>query len=710
MRYRMLLVVALLFGVGLARANEGDVPGPLPHFSAVARQVINFLQRGHITQMRFDDDASARTWTNLLASLDYDRTYFLQEDVARFEPMRLQIDDALKSGDVSFAYDVFAVFRQRLSQRITFVTNFLAGPIDFSIDEAYHWKRKNEPWPASVAEQDELWRLRLKNEYLGFTVSRELDAERRGTNAVVENVDALSSATNLFAHTPEQFVERRYTQFKIIMDDADSDWIFQRYMSAAAAAYDPHSDYLSPEKREDFDIEMNLSLSGIGATLRPEDGVALVVDLIPGGPAARDTRKIRLRPNDKIIGVGQDDEQIEDVLHLPLSKTVRKIRGKKGTRVVLLVISAADPTGSSTRLIDLVRDDVKLEEQAATGRVQRVTLHTGEERALGVVTLPMFYGSMQRPGTPGFRSCALDVAQEIARLNDQKVEGLLLDLRNNGGGSLREAIQLAALFLSEGPVVQVREAWQVQVLAMPPGGGGPAFRKPMVALVNRASASASEIVAGALQDYGRAVIVGDSKTHGKGSVQSVLPLSGAQAGSLKLTSANYYRVNGASTQLRGVVPDVVIPSLLDAMEIGEDYLNNPLPWSQVGEAVYTPVFDLRPWLTEIRSQAAERLAASARYRTYNRLVQHVREMSESTRVPLERTARRQQAVAEQELRKLQQEDLDAENSADTGDDLIMDEALAVLSDLIDVSQGAEVPPVLRTNDLRTLMLRVFGQE
>ncbi len=704
-------VMAALFCAACVRAAEGEAEAlqPLPHYPAVARQMVSMLQRGHLSQQRFDDDASARTWTNLLEMIDYDRAYFLQEDIARFEAVRLELDDALKSGDVRFAYDVFAVFRHRLSERFDFTTNLLAQPINFSVDETYNWKRKNVAWPASVEDQDDLWRRRIKNEYLGFSVARELDAEQ-GTNAPPASGGAGDgSAAALLARSPEQFVRKRYEQFKIVMDDSDSDWVFQRYMSAVAAAYDPHSDYLSPEKREDFDIEMNLSLGGIGATLRPEDGTALVVELIPGGPAARDTRDIRLCPNDKIIGVGQGDEPVEDVLHLPLSKTVRKIRGAKGTKVVLLVISASDPTGSTTRLVDLIRDDVKLEEQAATGRVERVTLPGGTERVLGVVTLPMFYGSMQRPGTPGYRSCAMDVAREIARLNDEKVEGLVLDLRNNGGGSLREAVQLTSLFLREGPVVQVREAWQVQVLNMPNAGAGPAFRKPLVVLVNRASASASEIVAGALQDYGRAIIVGDSKTHGKGSVQSVLPLSGSQAGSLKLTTANYYRVTGASTQLRGVIPGVVIPSLLDAMEIGEDQLQNPLPWSQVAEAVYSAVFDVRPWVFELRVRAAERLAVNPRYRDYCRLVQHVRELSKNTVVPLERQARRNLAVAERELRKVRDEEEQAAKKPD-GDDLILDESLAILADLIEISNGAEVSSELSSNDLRSLMLRVFGRE
>lgn len=763
MFYRAITVGFLIMVATVLRSAETEnntVLEPRDHFPAVARQVVSILQRGHILQMPFDNRASARAWTNLLTILDYDRSYFVQSDIDRFEPMTFKIGDAIKAGDVSFAYDVFKTFRERLDERHTFVTNFLANPVDFSVDESYVWKRKQAVWPASREEQDDLWRCRLKNEYLGFIIARELDQVEGKTNRVAaagveegqeavaeaaDNSDGVATekmagaeaaetptvpeastvelpadimtnlanrAASLMAQTPEEFVGRRYQQFKIVIDDADSDWIFQRYMSAVAAAYDPHSDYLSPEKKEDFDIEMNLTLSGIGATLRPEDGAALVVDLIPGGPAARDARDIRLRPKDKIVGVGQGDGVVEDVLHLPLSKTVRKIRGKKGTKVVLMVVSGADPSGMSVRLVDLIRDDVKLEEQAATGRVERVTLADGSERALGVVVLPMFYGTMQRPGTPGFRSCAEDVAKEIARLNDHNIEGLLLDLRNNGGGSLREAVSLAALFLHSGPVVQVREAWQVQVLNLPPSGG-PAFRKPVVVLVNRSSASASEIVAGALQDYGRAMIVGDSKTHGKGSVQSVLPLSGKNSGSIKLTSANYYRINGASTQLRGVVPDIVVPSLIDALDVGEDQLPNPLPWTRVDSTDFKQLFDMKPWVIAVKERVAERLAKSERYVSYSRLVQHIREMTQKTDVPLEYNARREVAQTEREMRKLQ-ESVEGGGEAETKDgkkdDLILEEALLALSDLIDVSEGAEIPEKSQNTDFRALMLKVFGQE
>ena len=521
------------------------------------------------------------------------------------------------------------------------------------------------------------------------------------------------AATNEVMHaplppTPEEFVSKRHEQFLLVLQDADSEFVLSRYLAAVASAYDPHSEYMSPERMEDFNIDMSLSLCGIGAQLRAEDGAARIEDVIPGGPAARDTREIRLRPGDKIIGVAQGNGTIENVLHMPLNQIVRKIRGPKDTKVVLNVISASDPSGASTRLVDLIRDEVKLEEQAATGHVERITLSDGRECKLGVVRLPAFYGTMQqRPGTPGYRSAAADVMRILGRLNAENVAGVVLDLRNNGGGSLREAVDLAGAFIRNGPVVQVREVRQVHVLPIPDTDPAVAFRRPMVVLINRTSASASEIVAGALQDYGRAVSVGDPQTHGKGSVQTILPLSDEKLGQLKVTTANYYRISGLSTQLRGVRPDIVIPSVYDTMDLGEDKLPNAMPWTCVPASQYTPVWDLSKWLPTLRARSAERLAKNPRYVSYCHLVQHLRELNDRTTVPLEKKARMQMAADEREVQKLQNEELKVTDAASPKEDVILDESLHILSDLVDVSSGAEIPWEEK-EDIRMQMLRMFG--
>jgi len=726
----LLAAWALLFSM----VSVGAPVVPDANNPEIAIQFARMLPSAHLLQMPIDANVSARAWTNYLNMLDFDHSYFLQSDVDRFATNSAQIGNALLRGDVHLAYDIFAVYQARVRERHAFVANLLAHKFDFSTDESYTWKRKDAPWPRSIEEQDDLWRKRIKNEYLGFIIAREIDAAR-ATNKTTSSSNLTVSVPPQTLHaatlaspgtntlvsasvvtnppppqTADEVISNRYQQFSLIIQDADSEYVFARYLSAVAGAYDPHSEYMSPARVEDFNIDMSLSLCGIGAQLRSEDGAAKIEEIIPGGPAARDTRPIRLQSGDKIIGVGQGDGPVENVLHMPLSQTVRKIRGEKGTRVVLNVISASDPSGASTRLVDLIRAEVKLEEAAATGHVERITLTNGHVRLLGVVRLPEFYGTMQQsPGSHGFRSAAFDVMRILSSMNASNVEGVVLDLRNNGGGSLREAIELASAFVPNGPVVQVREPRQIHVLQVPDTTAALAFRKPMVVLINRASASASEIVAGAFQDYGRAVLVGDPQTHGKGSVQTILPLGDDNAlGQLKVTTANYYRINGISTQLKGVRPDIIIPSIFDAMDLGEDKLPNPMPWSCVSSCDYTPVWDLGKWIPTLRAQSAERLTQNPHYGNYCKMVQHLREINTNPAVPLEKQARRKQAAAEAELQRLQNEETKRDHDGlGANDDIILNESLRILSDLIDLSGGAEISWEEKA-DLRMQMMRMFG--
>jgi len=706
----------LVLGISLASVSAAPVQlVPQPHYGDVVRKVTRVLPATHLSQRPLDDAISPIAWTNLLNSLDFDRSYFLQSDVATFTHMRFQIDDAMKTGDIAFPYEVYRVFRERVGQRYVFVTNLLAKGFTFTSDETYTWKRRDLPWPASQEEQDELWRKRIKNEVLTQVIGKELDQAAASNTVVAAAVTNAAQAdkgavTNAPLETPEENIAKRYKQLLVVIQDMDEEAILQRYLSAVAMAYDPHSDYMSPMRKEDFDIDMNLSLCGIGAQLRSEDGMAMIMEVIAGGPADRDKRKIRLVRNDKIIGVGQGDGPIEDIVHLPLTKAVRKIRGEKGTKVVLKVIPASDPSGVTTKQVDLIRDEVKLEEQAATGRVARVTLADGSVRKLGVVRLPTFYGTMdKRPNQPGFRSATLDVARQIAAFNSENVSGLILDLRNNGGGSLREAVSLAGLFVRSGPVVQVREPRQIVVLPVPNMDPAMAFRKPMVVLINRTSASASEIVAGALQDYGRAVLVGDSQSHGKGTVQTVMPLGSEKFGSMKVTTASFYRINGASTQRKGVGSDIVIPSVLDGMEIGEDKLPGALPWTQVESALYIPVSDVAKFVPQLKEKSAKRLAANSRYARYCTLVRHVQEVNAKSDVSLEINARRKIMKAEREMRKLEDEEMESAQKGGEEDDVVLDEALNILSDMVTLSGGADIP-METEGDLRTRMMRIFGHD
>ena len=716
MRNIRLLIGFCVLATGLTlRAAQGEKAQlvPQPYYGDIAQKVARVLPSAHLLQRPLDDDISQKAWTNLLTSFDFDHSYFLQSDIDGFTNMVFGIDDAVKAGDVAFPYEVYRVFCGRVEERYAFVTNQLAKGCEFTENETYTWKRKDAPWPQTRQEQDELWRKRIKNEYLVQVIGREIElaaATNKPAAAAAAVTNAVAAGTNAPVDSPSENIAKRYKQFMIVIMDMDDEAILQRYLSSVAVAYDPHSDYMSPMRKEDFDIDMNLSLCGIGAQLRSEDGMARITEVIPGGPADCDKRDIRLIAGDKIIGVGQGDGQIEDIVHLPLNKAVRKIRGEKGTKVVLNVIPAADPTGTTTKKVDLIRAQVKLEEQAATGRVARVTLSDGTARKLGVVRLPTFYGTMdKRPNQEGYRSATVDVAKQIAAFNSENVSGMILDLRNNGGGSLREAVSLAGLFVRSGPVVQVREPRQIVVLPVPNMDPAMAFRKPLVVLINRTSASASEIVAGALQDYGRAVLIGDTQSHGKGTVQTVMPLGPEKLGSMKVTTASFYRINGASTQRKGVASDIVIPSTLEGLDIGEDKLPGALPWSQVEAALYIPVSDVVKFVPALKEKSAKRLSSNARYSRYCTLVRHVQEVNEQTDVTLEINARRKIMKAENEMRKLEDDEVESAQKGGAEDDVVLDEALNILSDLVDLAGGADIP-METEGDLRTRMMRIFGRD
>ena len=473
--------------------------------------------------------------------------------------------------------------------------------------------------------------------------------------------------------------------------------MLQHYFSAITRAYDPHSDYMSPASKEDFDMDMNLTLCGVGAVLQMDDGALKIAEVMPGGPVDTDGR---IKEGDKIVGVKQGDGEMEDIMWQPMKKTIHKIRGPKGTRVTLEIVPRSDPSGATRKLIELVRDEIKLEDQAATGRVETVSLG-GFTNRVGYVYLPGFYGSMdKRPGQEGYRSCAADVADYICSFNDQDVEGLVLDLRGDGGGSLREAVALSALFVPSGPVVQIRDTRSVSSLRISPGNPV-AFKKPMVVLIDRASASASEIVAGHLRDTGRAIVLGDATTHGKGTVQTVLAMGPEKYGSMKITTARFYRVDGRSTQLKGVASDIHLPSLLDSLEIGEDVLTYALPFTQIRKADYAKCWNLDSYLPQLAEASAKRLKGDARYEKHVGNVQGMKAIGERVDVPLEREARKAMMRADRSLRELDTDEGDEDSSKKSrrrkrnqrqDDDVVLDEAFNVLSDLIRLNAGAELPP------------------
>ena len=667
-------------GAGEARGAATRVE-PRNYYGRIAQRFGAMLPKCHVLQQPLDDEISRRAWTNLVTFYDFDHSVFLKSDLDRLAAHETTLDDEIGRGDVSFGYDLYNLYVARLRERIDFATNLLVnGTWDFSSNETYRIKRKDAPWPGSREEAEDHWRRRLKNELLVAAVNHELD----------KSTNRLDAASDLV---------KKYRQYVTVLTEPDEENVLQNYLSALGRAYDPHTDYMSPASKEDFDMEMNLTLCGVGAVLSMDEGALKIVEIMPGGPIDVDGR---IKEGDKIVGVRQGQGELEDVMWQPRKKTIKKIRGKKGTRGTLQIVPRADTSGATKRLIELVRDEIKLEDQAATGRVERVTLN-GVTRKLGYVYLPGFYGTMdKRPNDEGFRSCAMDVARYLCDFNAQGAEGLVLDLRGNGGGSLREAVLLSALFVASGPVVQIRDVRSVGCLPIPPGNPI-AFKKPMVVLTDRASASASEIVAGHLQDTGRAVVLGDVRTHGKGTVQTVMGLGPERYGSCKITTARFYRIDGRSTQVEGVAADVHLPSLLDALDIGEDKLTYALPFSRIRPADYALAWDQNRYVAALDAFSRERTAADERFAKHVANVRGMKEISERETVSLEYAARKAQMAADRELRELDDEE-DENDDDETAakkrrrrrnerakNDVVLDESFRVLMDLIRLDGGAEVP-------------------
>jgi len=677
-RFYTLILLALTF-VARAELSPRDYDG------RIARRLVDTLQKSHVLQKRFDDEMSQRAWTNLVTFYDFDHSVFLKSDLDRLAVREKTLDDEIKEGNVSFGYDLYNLYVQRLRERIDFATNLvMSTEWDFATNETYRIRRKDAPWPETRADAEEHWRKRMKNECLVAQINHDLD----------KSTNALSIAKDLV---------KRYRQYVITLTEPDEESVFQHYMSAIARAYDPHSDYMSPTSKEDFDVEMSLTLCGVGALLAMDDGALKIAEIMPGGPMDVDGR---IKEGDKIVGVQQEGGEMEDIMWQPMRKSIKKIRGKKGTHVTLEVVPRSDTSGLTKKLIDLVRDEIKLDDQAATGRVETVALN-GVTNKLGYVYLPGFYETMdKKPFDEGFRSAAIDVAQYLVDFNAEDVKGLVLDLRGNGGGSLRQAIMLSALFVSEGPVVQIRDIRATGCLPIPPGNPV-AFKRPIVVLTDRASASASEIVAGHLHDVGRAVVLGDVRTHGKGTVQTVSGLGPEKYGSCKVTTARFYRVNGCSTQLEGVKADLHLPSLLDALDIGEDKLTYALPFTKINSADYSLAWNLTKYVPTLSQRSDVRLKEDARYIKHVENVKGMKEISERESVSLEYETRKTQMAADRELRELDElEEEDEESEEKTSkkkekkrrkrnerpeDDVVLDEAKRVLMDLIQLSGNEEMP-------------------
>lgn len=702
-----LLIAALCV---FADTNDAPTLKPKKYYGKIAQRMAAMIPQYHVLQKPLNDEISQKAWTNLISFYDFDHSVFLKSDLDKLSVHEKTLDDEIREGDVSFGYEVHRLFCERLKERIDFATNLLATA-DFKYDdtnELYEIKREKAPWPETLEEAQERWRLKMKNEMLVQQIAKELDAEEK-TNApaatVTNEVAAVEGAEkkdeedaeDTEVTDPRQNLTTRYRQYYIALTEPEEETVLQNYLSAITHAYDPHSDYMSPLSKEDFDMDMNLTLCGVGAVLSMDNGALKIMEVMPGGPMAVDGR---IKEGDKIVGVENEPGKMENILWKPMNKTIRKIRGKKGTKVVLEVIPRKDTSGATKKRIELIRDEIKLDDAAATGHVERVALN-GFTNKVGYVYLPGFYGTMDKnPGDKGFRSCAEDVEKYLGEFNASGIEGLVLDLRGDGGGSLKEAVLLSSLFVSSGPVVLIRDNRLVQPLAIPPGSPV-AFDGPMVVLIDRASASASEIVAAHLRDTGRAIVLGDVRTHGKGTVQTVMGMGPEKYGSLKVTTARFYRINGESTQVKGVEADIHLPSILDSLDIGEDKLPNALPFTKILPMDYRAAWNMPEYLPILATNSAARLAQNEKYTRHLEHVKGTKAAMDRTFVSLDYATRKAQMAAD---RAMQEEDEKENEDEETSsyrrrkakkgtrsNDVVLEEAYNILADLIRQTKGAKMP-------------------
>lgn len=614
--------LALMLGLSLplqAKTADLDWASLKPDRNQViaSLNVVELLRRHHYNKPPLDDARSAKIYDSYIKLLDPSRSYFMASDIAEFEPWRLKFDDLLKEGQLEPGFTMYRRHLERLIQRIEYALTLLEDldGIDFTLDEELEVDRETASWAQDRDALDDLWRKRVKDEVLRLKIAG------KETEAI------------------QELLTKRYQNQLTRLKQTRSEDIFQAYINAFAQTYDPHTSYLSPDNAENFDINMSLSLEGIGAVLQSDNEMVKIVRLVPAGPAEKSKQLV---PADRIVGVAQGSDEIVDVIGWRLDEVVKLIRGPKGSKVRLEIIPASNaPNDQTSRIVTLTREAVKLEEQAAKKSVLQLK-HDGRDYKLGVIEIPAFYLDFKayRAGDPDYKSTTRDVKKLLAELKTEKVDGIVIDLRNNGGGSLQEATELTGLFIEQGPTVLVRNSdGRVDVLA--DENPGALYTGPMAVLVNRLSASASEIFAGAMQDYHRALIIG-VQTFGKGTVQSIQPLN---HGELKLTLAKFYRVSGQSTQHQGVVPDITYPSDVDTDEIGESALPEAMPWDRIHPAIRPETDPFKPFLEDLKARHDARAAQNPDFVFTRERLELSQELMKETRVSLNEAKRRSQQAA-----------------------------------------------------------------
>ena len=698
------LLFAFLVAILLALPVSAAPLQPTRAHTETATAAAQLLARYHYRAPQLDNALSAQIFDRYLKALDPARLFLLKSDIDEFSYLRSSLNEAIPQGRLEAPFLIFTRYAERVKAQRVVIQELLAGRFDFTQDENFEPDRSNAPWAATAGELREIWRKRIKNDWLRLRMAGKNEAAIRQT-LVKRYEHALSRSTKI-----------------------NSDDIFQIFMNAWSSALEPHTSYFGPRAAEDFAISMKLSLVGIGAVLQERDDYIIVRELIAGGPAQRSGK---INVGDRIVGVAQGEKlPVVDVTGWRVDEVVSLIRGKANSTVVLDILPAEVPTDGAHRIVALTRDTIRLEDQAASGSTREVR-NGGQVLKIGVIKLPSFYQDTDaRRSGPQFRSATRDVARIIETLKRDKIDALLIDLRNNAGGSLDEAISLTGLFIESGPVViQHNARGQTRIERIP--APGMAWEGPLSVLINRASASASEIFAAAIQDYGRGLVVGED-SFGTGTVQTLIDLdelgrnTQRRYGELKLTVAQFFRISGGTTQLRGVNPDITMPSLIDSKNFGESSYDNALPWTRIGPAEYRSVGNMAPLLPTLSLRHDQRIAKDANYRLFLEEVTELKTLRDRKMVSLKESVRRAERDRLEALAKARNKktvsggesaediedvsddgllsnerslssELAAEKARKTARDVILDESINILGDMVELLR-ADASEIARRSD------------
>jgi carboxyl-terminal processing protease len=636
---KQLLSTALVFALSAHfayAAAEKPVPVALKPQASQAQAAVwaaRVLSRYHYKATPLDDAMSEKIFDNYFKILDAEKLFFLQSDVAQYEGARTRLDDAILNENLTLPFAIYGLYQQRFSERISYARELLKTKFDFTVDESYQFDREKAAWPKSEEEARDLWRKRVKNDWLRLKLAGKEDKAIRDT------------------------LDKRYDNYQSRVRKLNNEDVFQNFMNAYATSIEPHTNYLGPRSAENFDIAMRLSLEGIGAVLQTKDEYTLIREIVPGSPAGMSGK---LKVGDRIVGVGQGDSgPFTEVLGWRIDDVVSQVRGAKDSVVRLDVLPADAGTDGKHVTVALVRKKISMEEQAAKKSIIEVK-EGSVKRRIGVISLPTFYQDFdaRRRGEKDFKSATRDVARILAELKKEKVDNVLVDLRNNGGGSLNEAVELTGLFIDRGPVVQQRTA-EGRIEVESDNNAGLVWDGPVGVLINRGSASASEIFAAAIQDYGRGLIIGEP-SFGKGTVQTLINLDRfsqnekVRFGELKMTIAQFFRINGGTTQLRGVTPDIKLPVTSDTENFGESSYDNALPWVAIKPATYLPSGDLKELFSPLQKRHESRTSKDKDFQYLQEDLAEFRKQRKENSISLNEVVRRKERDTQEARAKLRE--------------------------------------------------------